>query len=345
MAKRSEVAKAAGVSESTVSYALTGSRPISEETKRRVFKAMEDLDYKPNAMAQALRSGKSKMIAMLFGDQERGLSDGDLDYVMAAAAAAKSLGYHLILWPIRFRAIEDVVLQAESGLLAGVVLMEVSFDDLRVKRLKEAGIPYALIGRTANPEDDVYADRDFESALQIAVAELVRLGHSKLVFLSTSTQEAETQLGATVRSENAAVAAAKQLGAEMAILHAETSIDSGIEAAEEFMRDHSEATGVVTVNATGVIGFSRAVQRAGLSIPADLSIICISTSDVGAVASDPALTTVTPPAADIGAAAIGALVRQLENVKDSVENPAQKLFVGELTSRGTTGPAPGERRS
>ena len=53
LTKRSEVARAAGVAESTISYALSGSRPISEATKKRIFKAMKDLDYKPNAVAAA----------------------------------------------------------------------------------------------------------------------------------------------------------------------------------------------------------------------------------------------------------------------------------------------------
>ena len=334
MAKRSDVAKAAGVSESTVSYALTGSRPISEATKKRIFEAMEQLDYKPNAMAQALRSGNSKMLAMVFGDQERGISDGDLDYVMGAAAAARELGYHLILWPVRYRAIEDVVHQAESGLLDGVLLMEVSLDDLRVQRLKDAGIPFALIGRTGHPDDDVYADRDFDSAVFLAVQELVRLGHKKMVFLSTSVQEVEIQLGAIIRSENAALVAAAALGAEMQIMHAESSIDSGIEAADVFLATYPDSTGVITVNSDAIIGFSRGIQRAGYSVPDDVSLICISTSNAGAVASDPALTTITPPAAEIGASAAQALIRKLQ----ATETPDEpKLFTGELMPRGSTG--------
>jgi len=334
MAKRSDVAKAAGVSESTVSYALTGSRPISEDTKKRIFKAMADLDYKPNAMAQALRSGNSKMLAMLFGDQERGISDGDLDYVMAAAAAARELGYHLILWPVRYRAIDDVVHQAESGLLDGVLLMEVSLEDRRVEKLKAANIPFALIGRTGCPADDVYADRDFDSALMLAVGELVRLGHKKLVFLSTSDEEVEIKLGAIIRSENAAQAAAAALGAEMTVMHAESSIDSGLEAALRFMKEHANATGVVTVNSEAIIGFSRGIQRAGFSVPGDISLVCISTSNAGAVASDPALTTVTPPSAEIGASAVRALIRKLQSIDDP---NSQKLFTGSLVARGSTG--------
>jgi DNA-binding LacI/PurR family transcriptional regulator len=91
--KRADVAKAAGVAESTISYALSGSRPISEATKKRIYKAMKDLDYKPNAVAAALRSGTSKMLALVFGVSDHGISQGDMTYVLGAADAARNLGY------------------------------------------------------------------------------------------------------------------------------------------------------------------------------------------------------------------------------------------------------------
>jgi DNA-binding LacI/PurR family transcriptional regulator len=224
--------------------------------------------------------------------------------------------------------------QAESGLLDGVLLMEVSLEDRRVEKLKAANIPFALIGRTGCPADDVYADRDFDSALMLAVGELVRLGHKKLVFLSTSDEEVEIKLGAIIRSENAAQAAAAALGAEMTVMHAESSIDSGLEAALRFMKEHANATGVVTVNSEAIIGFSRGIQRAGFSVPGDISLVCISTSNAGAVASDPALTTVTPPSAEIGASAVRALIRKLQSIDDP---NSQKLFTGSLVARGSTG--------
>ncbi len=336
MAKRADVAKLAGVAESTVSYALTGARPIAEETKARIFKAMADLDYRPNAMAQALRSGNSKMIAMLFGDQERGISDGDLEYVLAAANEARSFGYHLILWPVRRRAIEDVVIQADSGLLAGAILMEVSLDDDRVKLLKKHGIPFSLIGRTKDKADTIFADRDFEAATKLAIRHLVHLGHKDLAFLSTSTANVEEKIGATVRAEKASIAAAKELGASLSIIHSENSIQDGLEAAKEFLKKHTKCTGVVSLNAEGLIGFGRGLQRNGWNIAADVSIICISTTNAGALAFDPPLTTVTPPANEIGAAAARELIRALEGQDD---NEPQKLFVGELVVRESTGPA------
>jgi len=336
MAKRADVARLAGVAESTVSYALTGARPIAAETKARIFKAMADLDYRPNAMAQALRSGNSKMIAMLFGDQERGISDGDIEYVLSAANEARAYGYHLILWPVRRRAIEDVVIQADSGLLAGAILMEVALDDDRVKLLKKHGIPFALIGRTRDKADTIFADRDFDAAARLAVHHLTDLGHKELVFLSTSNENVEENIGATVRSEKAAIAAAKENGASMAIIHSDNTIQAGLDAAKEFLKKHSKCTGVVSVNAEGLIGFGRGLQRAGLNIAHDLSMICISTTNAGAVAFDPPLTTVTPPANEIGAAAARELIRALEGQDD---NEPQKLFVGGLVVRESTGPA------
>ncbi len=335
MAKRADVARAAGVAESTVSYALTGARPIAEETKARIFKAMADLDYRPNAMAQALRSGNSKMIAMLFGDQERGISDGDIEYVMAAANEARAFGYHLILWPVRRRAIEDVVAQADSGLLAGAILMEVALDDDRVKLLKEHGIPFSLIGRTRDETDTVFADRDFEAATKLAVKHLVDLGHKELLFLSTSTANAEENIGATVRSEKASQAAAKELGAKIAILHSDTTIQAGLDASKEFLRKYSGKTAVVSVNAEGLIGFARGLQRAGVRIAEDVSLVCISTTNAGALAFDPPLTTVTPPAIEIGAAAARELIHELEGQSD---DEPQKLFVGDLEMRDSTAP-------
>jgi len=335
MAKRSDVAERAGVSESTVSYVITGTRPIGEETKARVLTAMAELGYKPNAMAQALRSGNSKMLAMLFGDQERGISDGDIEYVIAAADEARKYGYHLILWPVRRRAIEDVIKKAESGLLDGVILMEVSLKDERVALLKKHKVPFGLIGRTQNKADTVFADRDFEAATRLAVEELVGLGHTKLVALSTSNETVAGQVGATIRFEEALEYVAKDLKVQIDIMHAENTIQSGLDSAKDFVKKYKNRTAVVSVNAEALIGFSRGLQRAGLDIPEDVSLICISTTPAGSIAFDPPLTIVAPPASEIGAAAARELIHALQGKPD--DEPT-KLFVGEVIRRDSTSP-------
>ena len=65
MVKITDVARQAGVSPSTVSYALSGKRPISEETRRRVETAARELGYRPHAGARALASSRSKVLALV----------------------------------------------------------------------------------------------------------------------------------------------------------------------------------------------------------------------------------------------------------------------------------------
>ena len=65
MTTRADVAKIAGVSESTVSYVLSGKRPISEKTKRRVLLAIEESGYKSNYAASALAGGFPRMVTMM----------------------------------------------------------------------------------------------------------------------------------------------------------------------------------------------------------------------------------------------------------------------------------------
>jgi DNA-binding LacI/PurR family transcriptional regulator len=298
---------------------------------------MEVLDYKPNAMAAALRSGNSKMLALVFGVTERGISQGDMSYVLGAADAARELGYHLILWPVRDRDMDDVIAQAHSGLLDGVILMEVRLEDARVKLFKKLGIPVALIGRTNKPDTDIYADRDFESAIRMALEELVRLGHTRIDFLSTTTTQVSDGFGAIVRAEQAAIEIAKELKVKLSIVHTGYVPQGGFDLGQNYGKKKREATAVISINSEAIAGFSRGLQKAGLRIPEDFSIICVDSTAIEAAAQEPTLTTISPPAVDIAGAAVSALIKSLSN--PNMPAP-QQLWSGELVVRESTGAAP-----
>ena len=298
---------------------------------------MKDLDYKPNALASALRSGNSKMLALVFGVTDHGISEGDISYVLGAADAARELGYHLILWPVRDREIDGVIAQAESGLLDGVILMEIRMDDARVKIFRKLGIPVALIGRTAKPDRDIYADRDFEGAVRLAIEELVRLGHSRIDFLSTAAEQPNDGFAAIIRAEEFAMKVAKEFEVKLSILNAGRSFIAGAEIAETYLAKSQRATGLISINSEAVAGFSQRVQSEGIAIPQDLSIICIDSSEIEALSQQPALTTISPPAAEIGGAAVTALIKKLSQL--SIEDP-EKLWCGKLVQRESLGLAP-----
>ena len=70
-----------------------------------------------------------------------------------------------------------------AGLVDGVLLMEVLLDDPRVTTLRQAGTPFAMIGRTADPSGDLYADIDFDATVSAALDRLESLGHRYLALI------------------------------------------------------------------------------------------------------------------------------------------------------------------
>ena len=95
-----EVARRAGVSRSTVSYAITGKRPVSEKTRERIFAIMRDGGYRPNAAAQALRSGSTNTLGMVIPPADHShLTAGQLVLVGAAVEAAADRDYDVLMSP------------------------------------------------------------------------------------------------------------------------------------------------------------------------------------------------------------------------------------------------------
>jgi len=337
MATRADVARLAGVSEAAVSYSISGKKPISRETRERVFEAMRTLDYRPNAMARGLAGGKSMIIALLFPTRERGISNADLEYVLGAANAARALGYHLILWPTEDRDVEEVRTLHRTGLIDGVLLMEVRLSDERVALLREAGVPLGLIGRTRDDDDVVYADRDFDAATELSVAHLASLGHTRLVFLSGDERIVSNEFAATVRAEDAFLRAIASRGLSGSIIYCESDVTAGRAVARQIFDTLPEVSGIVAMNVEATVGVLAEAGDQGRDIPGSLSVVSIATPTSFVAASSPLLTTVSPPAADIGRVAARRLIGQLGNLRLP---PEPALWAGELVVRDSTGPAP-----
>ncbi|MBK9739338.1 MAG: LacI family DNA-binding transcriptional regulator [Actinobacteria bacterium] len=338
MPTRKDVAQRAGVSEATVSYALSGKRTISQATRERVFEAMRELDYRPNLMAQALAGGSSSIIALLFPSQERGISNADLEYVLGAASAARELGYHLLLWPTEDRDVSDVASLFQAGLIGGVLLMEVRMKDERLRTLGKAGVPVGLIGRTGAKSDAaIAADRDFQAAMLKATQYLVGLGHTRIGYLSGPQRNIDLKLGAPVRAENGFRSALEATGTTGAVVYCESTIEAGREALGRLSADAPGCTALICLNVEATIGLMQEAIEQGVHIPEDLSIVSIGTPEDFASATTPAITTISSPAEQIGRTAARLLIRSIAGLELP---PEQQLWVGELAVRASSGPAP-----
>lgn len=336
-ATRADVARMAGVSESTVSYALTGVRPISEDTRERIEEAMKTLGYVPNAMAQALASKKSGLLALLFPVGERGFGETDFEYVEAATEAAAEDGYQLLLWP---NAVEDTASLKKivaQGLVEGVLLMEVRSQDPRVEVLRESGTPFCLIGRTDDSQDLTYVDADFSQWGPMAIHHLADLGHTNIGVISMRGELVEAGYGPVVRTEKPLIEVAQRAGVHVTIKHPKPTIRAGRQAFEELLQEQPDLTAIIGFNEPAFIGALEVAGARGIRIPEDLSVLSFGLSDEAANMTVPAQTTINVDGPELGRMAVQYLIARLNGDKKSV---LQNLTQPQFFDRGSTGPAP-----
>jgi DNA-binding LacI/PurR family transcriptional regulator len=334
MPKMSDVAKKAGVALSTVSYAINGTRPISDETRQRIFAAMEELGYKPNALARGLASKRSHIIALLFPAIERGLGFTEMEFVTNATEAALALGYNMVLWS---SAMDTGALRAliQQELVDGVVVMEVSRQDKRVQLLQEIGIPFSLIGRCDDNEGINYTDIDFHKTVYHAIEYLAGLGHKKIGFLNQSKQAFEEGYGPVWRTQTSFDLAIKEFDLKGVSRFCRTTTMAGYEIMTELLNRCPEMTAMIAMNERAIPGILQAIADHGWRIPDDFSLIVIVSSERIAEMVIPNLTTSDSPSSEMGRLGVQLLIQILENENSAVQ---QLLLPCRLVVRGSTGP-------
>ena len=332
-ATRADVARLAGVSESTVSYALSGERSISDDTRLRIEQAMDHLGYVPNAMAQALARKKSGILALLFPIGERGFDETDFEYVEAATKAASASGYQLLLWPNGVEDTDALKKIVAQGLVEGVLLMEVRASDPRVSVLRESNTPFCLIGRTTDSSDLTYVDADFSEWGPMALTHLAELGHTSVGLISMSEELIEAGYGPGVRTEGPLVKSAAELGISVAIKHVKATIRDGRQAFDELLSEHPDITAVIGFNEPALIGALEVAGSRGLRVPDDLSVMSFGISDISANMTVPAQTTIGVDGRELGRKAADYLIARLNGDSSST---LQFLAKPQFVNRGST---------
>jgi DNA-binding LacI/PurR family transcriptional regulator len=322
MATMQDVARRANVALSTVSYAINGTRPISEETRRRVYAAMDELGYRPHALAQGLASRRSRILALLFP---------------SAADRARERGYHLVLWSSEFHHAAELEHLIGQGLVDGVMLMEVHLDDLRVNYLREATIPFSMVGRCEELDSLVYVDIDFQQTIHAAVAHLAELGHTHIALVNQARNQFEAGYGPSVRVNKTFEQVISEAGLHGCSCFADPTPHGGYETLNTLLVENPQLTAIMSLNERIVPGLFRAIGERGWSVPDDLSLMLVVSSVRVAEMSNPRLTTLAPPAAELGRLGVDLLVGQLE---DDALNDACALLPCRLVLGETTGAAP-----
>jgi len=336
MPTMSDVAKRAGVSLSTVSYALSGTRPISEETRQRVFAAMEDLGYRPHALARGLASKRSRIVALLYPSSERGLGLTELEFVTSAAAAATEKGYHLVLWASDLYDPNELQQLIQPALVDGVIVMEVRMDDPRINWLRQTGFPFSMIGRCADTAGLAYTDIDFEQTVRDMIAYLAGLGHTHIGFLEHSRSAFDAGYGPTVRSHMYFEQAIEAAGLTGRSSFCSATPQAGYDAFNALLAECPDMTALTVMTYNIIPGVMQVIAERGWRIPDDFSLVQIGVSARLAELTMPPLTTMEPPAAELGRLGVELLIRLLEGHDRDV---APTLLPCRLVIRGSAGVA------
>lgn len=331
-----DIARAAGVSVSTVSRILNNHRDVSARTRSRVLDLIEATGYAPHPHARRLASGKSDTIALVYPFTSMQSDDNLLEFIVAAneVAVAERFFFNLSTHNVTR---EHLLSIYGAGHVGGVILMQICLHDWRVELLKRHRLPFVMIGRTNECEDLWYVDVDFEKMLQSIFDLLTSLGHRTIGYLARPEALRKQGFGPAVREMRGYEAAIEKHGLSSNWISTESSVASCYDATRDLLRRIPRLTAIVTTWGQGVAGVIEALRHARRRIPEDVSVISADSTEKAALSTFPTLTSIQLPAGKLGSCAAEMLVRIL---KENPPTPEHLILVPEISKRGSTAPPP-----
>lgn len=326
-----DVARLAGVSQSTVSYVMTGKRPISAATRQRVQAAIDELTYQPNQGARALKSQRTRVIGLFVPFGHGVDAAGVLPFIESITSSARAQDHEVLL---------NTADEGSAGLrrLAGrqlcdaIVLMDIrGHGDDRIPVAAGLGLPVILVGVPADPMGLSCVDLDFAAAAELAVAELAETGHDRLVVLGYPAGIIERDINYVRRFLDAATSAAARRGLPCEVI---TPIEpTRAAAAQAATRIGPGRVGVIVPQSQIVQPFLHALSARGRRPGLDLSVIGLCT-DAAAEEMEPPVTNVSLEPRDVSRRAMQSLFWLLEPTPAGPP-PAIDLIAPRLTRRTT----------
>jgi DNA-binding LacI/PurR family transcriptional regulator len=179
-----DVARMARVSRQTVSNVINNRTGYSEETRNRVQVAIEALDYQPHRAARSLRSQRTMQLGYHMPDEQLAAENAFvLGFIQALVRAAADHGHHVLVFTEQGEELEVFrELVAIRG-VDGFILSGSRGDDPRARYLTQAGVPFAVFGRTAPGLPQSWVDIDSVAAASSAVDYLVGKGHESFAYV------------------------------------------------------------------------------------------------------------------------------------------------------------------
>lgn len=334
MATMTDIAWEAGVSLSTVSYALSGKRPISAETRERIQAAIDRLEYHPAASARALALKRTSLLGVAVPQREAVDPHVIMEFVSSFLAAAHEQDFDILL--VTAEDHERTLRVVDEGKVDALIVMDLVEDDPRIPSLAKLTRPVVLIGYPDVTGGLPCVDFDFLAAAEEAVHEMHRHGSRRIAMItSPASREGRTPTYAR-RARLGYRRACQALGLDAEIIEVAADLEeiSAFTAAQ--VQDGARYDGLFIHHERALPLYGRAFAAAGVTSPEQVQVAAIAPEH---------LATTGPwdvSAADLPIAAIGrsAVTMILEQLADPEAPRHSRLLATRFQARGTTRAAP-----
>jgi LacI family transcriptional regulator len=336
-----ELSERLNLSQTTVSRALNGYPEVKNSTRERVAAAAAKYDYRPNARAQTLATGKSRSIGHIvaMSNQNELVNMVFSDFIAGAGLVYAEHGYTMTLKIVpddqeleAYRALSD------RGTVDGVIVQAPARDDPRIDCLLALNIPFVVHGRASEVTAPyAWLDVNNTQAIQTATETLIALGHRRIALVNGR----ETlDFAARRRDGYRNALAAAGIGAKTDYMRSgDMSEPIGYEAARDLLALAEPPTAFVASSTVLALGIKRAIEERSLQMGRDVSVVCYDDdiSYLPNAGAQPLFTAVRSSVREAGARCAALLIAQIAHPDTP---PPTELWEAELVAGRSTGPAP-----
>jgi len=308
MVSIADVAEKAGVSQTTVSHALSGKRKVSDAVKQRVEEAMASLDYVPSRSAQNLALGMTRILAVLVPDIGNGFF---AQLAKGAEAAAIARGYNILICGTGYDNAREVqyLEMIHSRAVDGVIYTAGEPPSEAELSRVLGGMPTVLVDEEIEGAEHTSVVSDNENGGRLAAEHLLALGHRSVLVLGV------TGVIGTRRVTGFSAAWREGGGEPLEYIWGSVTAERGRECIAPYVeriRD-GEFTAVFAGSDQMALGAIELLREHGISVPRDVSFVGFDDS-TDARYSSPALTTVRQDVLGLGGRAVTMLLDELEGI-------------------------------
>jgi len=329
------VAALAKVSIATVSRTINGTPVVSDRLAKRVWQAIEQLNYFPNTHARSLVSGRSRILGIIV---ENITNPFFPELIQSFEEIAVAHGYEILVSSSNSdpAVLTTCVRRMIERKVEGVAMLTFGEEEPVLDQLAFHDIPIVLAEfRLKDPKTSTIL-LDYTSGIRAAVDHLVSLGHRKIAFLA-----GPHQIHSAVTRENDFRTAMDAAGLPIQkkwVIECDHTLKGGVAGFDKLQALASRPSAILCSNDMTAIGVLRAAYLKGLHVPQDLSVVGLDDIDFAEFTLPP-LTTIRLSRADLARAAFDALRQQAEQASNS--NIQREFLVStSLVLRGSTAPPP-----